>query len=83
MITVHEDKQQKFVTVRHTGSGDSFRLHEDDLPKIGTEQKVSVYELNNLSWTPPNSNYPKGRFGAKVKYFVASYLIVPVVQAVQ
>lgn len=76
MIAIREDKISHFVQVTHTGSGDLYRLHQDDLPKVGTNTKVAVYEQQSADFLPPSAQFPKGRYRARVKYFVAAYLEV-------
>lgn len=74
MIAIKEDIIRNFVDVVHTSSNDKFRLHKDDLSKIGTTEKVAVFEKKNLSYLSPSKSHPKGKFRARVKFFVASYL---------
>jgi len=74
MIPIREDKLCNFVTVVHTGSGDLYRIHSDDVAKVGTENKVAVYEKRPIDYIPPNTQFPKGKYRARVKYFVSTYL---------
>jgi len=77
MIAIKEDKVANFVPVVHTGSGDIYRLHQDDLSKIGTNTKVAVYESQSAGYQAPCTEYPKGKYTARVRYFVAAYLTQP------
>lgn len=77
MIDVKEDRIGNFVEVVHTGSGDLFRLHQDDVLKVGTQTKVAVYEKKPIDFMPPSAKCPKGMYRARVKYFVATYLQLP------
>lgn len=77
MIAIKEDVLANFIQVTHTGSGDLFKIHKDDISKLGTPAKVAVYENQPVDFIPPNTQYPKGKYRSKVKYFVAQYLQVP------
>lgn len=77
MIPIKEDILANFVQVMHMASGDLFKIHKDDLVKLGTGAKVAVYEDQSVDYIPPNTQYPKGKYRAKVKYFVAAGLCQP------
>lgn len=68
------DQFGNFVTVVHIGSGDQFLLHQDDVSKIGTKEKVSVYAKKGMGYIAPSDSAPAGRYIAQPRYFVASYL---------
>lgn len=74
MIAIKTDLLANFIQVTHIGSGDLFKLHKDDLPKLGTPAKVAVYENQPVDFLPPSTQHPKGHYRSKVKYFVAQYL---------
>lgn len=75
-IYIKEDRIGNFVTVTHTPSGDKFRLHQDDVPKLGTPTKVAAYAQPLLDYVPPCQEYPKGLYRAKVRYFIGTGLTV-------
>jgi hypothetical protein len=74
MIAAREDKMKKFVKVVHKATGKEYRLHEEDLPKLQTEQKVAVYDFDGVAYQAPDGDNPQGKYLANVKYFVGSYL---------
>lgn len=74
MISAREDRIGNFVEVSHIGSGTKYRLHQDDVPKLGTPAKVAVYEYDFASYLPPTTQLPSGTYRSRVKFFVAQYL---------
>jgi hypothetical protein len=74
MITAKEDKLRNFVKVTHRGTGKEYRLHNDDLDKLQSPKTVAVYDFEGVSYHPPDTDCPKGKYLATVKYFVGSYL---------
>lgn len=68
------DKVSNFVQVHHEGLNTNYRLHKDDLTKLGTPQKVCVFASDNKAYFAPDDVYPHGRYQAQVKTFVGSFL---------
>lgn len=74
MLTAKSDKLSQFVIVHHEGTNTDFRMHQDDMAKLGTPQKVCVYDVQFKRYYEPDAKYPAGRYTAGVHVFVASYL---------
>lgn len=73
-MIVREDRLGNFETVVHVGTGDEFLIHQEDVQKLGTRDKVSVYAKKGLGYIAPGDMYPKGRYVGQPRFFVASFL---------
>lgn len=78
MIQVREDRIGNFVEVLHKYSGEKYRVHVDDVPKLGTKEKLAAYAVDGTLYFAPNKEFPHGRYRSKVRFFIGEYLLVPV-----
>lgn len=74
MLIPKVGKLKEFVVVHHEGTNTNWRMHESDLPKLGTPQKVLVYAEKNSAYYPPDEKYPDGRYLAQTRIYVGSYI---------
>lgn len=76
------DYRKNFVVVCHVITSDRFLVHKDDLKKIGTDQKVGVYEENPVGFmasNPVNHGHfqkweDKGTYLHKFRVYKADWL---------
>lgn len=74
MVQLREAPIKDFVTVRHDGTAVNFLMHRDEVGKLNTPAKVGVYELPFKQYFAPDEKFTKGRYTAKSRVFVASFL---------
>lgn len=68
------DRIGNFVKIVNTVNNTKWRLHQSDVPKLGSNEKVAVYELGADEYEAPSKDFPKGRYFAKFKFFIGTYL---------
>lgn len=68
------DLRKNFVIARHVVTSDQYLIHKDDVVKLGSEEKVGVYEAQPVGFKEAEVLGTKGTYFYKNKVFIAKYL---------
>lgn len=73
-IEARRDKVKNFVVARHVVTSDPYLVHREDVQKLGTEQKVSVYEAEAKGFIPASSAETSGTYLHPHRVFIGRFL---------
>lgn len=73
-IEAKRDKVRNFVVARHIVTSDPYLVHKEDVEKLGTDEKIGVYEAQAKGFIPAKCSQTKGTYLHPCRIFIGRYL---------
>ena len=71
---IRKGLRKEFLIARHVVTSDSYLVHEDDADKLGSDEKIGVYEADPVGFKKPVAETEKGTYFYKPRIFIGRYL---------